>query len=108
MWTQSIDTLQTALTDLASQSTSPALTDGQVHRHLVDITAELARLQAVQLKLAEAWTTRGVWAEDGSRSAGARLARETHLRRATANEVIRRAKAVAAMPATRSALSRTA
>ncbi len=98
-----IGTLQTALTDLGCVDVA-ALADGQVHRHLVDVTAELARLQAVQLKLAETWTTRGVWAEDGSRSAGARLARETHLRRATANEVIRRAKAVAAMPATRSAL----
>ena len=26
------------------------------------------------------WTNRGIWAEDGSRAAGARLARETRLR----------------------------
>ena len=68
------------------------------------VTAELSRLQAVQLKLIEAWRSRGVWAEDGSRSAGARLARETHLRRGSANELIRRGKALAAMPATLSAL----
>jgi hypothetical protein len=67
------------------------LTDGEIHRSLVDVTAQLSRLQAVQLKLANAWTTRGIWSEDGSRSAAARLARETHSKRGVANNVIRRA-----------------
>jgi hypothetical protein len=100
---EALGTLQDALTDLVVTDVA-TLTDGEVHRHLMDVTAELSRLQAVQFKLAEVWRSRRVWAEDGSRSAGARLARETHLRRGSANEVIRRAKAVAAMPAALSAL----
>ena len=100
---EAIGTLQEALTDLVLTDIA-TLTDGQVHRHLMAVTAELSRLQAVQLKLAGVWSSRGVWAEDGSRSSGARLARETHVRRGSANEVIRRAKALAAMPAALDAL----
>ncbi len=82
-----------------------SLSDGEVHRALLSLTEELSTLQAIQAKLADEWSKRGIWAEDGSRHPGARLARETRTRKASAYRVIRRGQALAQMPATAEALT---
>jgi hypothetical protein len=55
--------------------------------------------------LAGEWTNRGIWAEDGSRAAGARLSRETHLPKPAAYRIVRRAAVLAEMPKTAAALA---
>jgi Domain of unknown function (DUF222) len=82
-----------------------SLSDGEVHRALLSLTEELSTLLAIQAKLADEWSRRGIWAEDGSRHPGARLARETRTRKASAYRVIRRGQALSAMPATAEALT---
>ena len=82
-----------------------SLSDGEVHRALVALTEELSTLLAIQARLADEWSRRGIWAEDGSRHPGARLARETRSRKASAYRVIRRGQALSEMPATAAALT---
>jgi hypothetical protein len=82
-----------------------SLSDGEVHRALLTLTEELSTLQAIQAKLADESSRRGIWAEDGSRHPSARLARETRSRKASAYRVIRRGQALAEMPATAEALT---
>jgi Domain of unknown function (DUF222) len=82
-----------------------SLSDGEVHRALLSLTEELSTLLAIQARLADEWSTRGIWAEDGSRHPGARLARETRTRKASAYRVIRRGQALAGMPMTAAALT---
>ena len=79
--------------------------DGQVHRALIELHAQQARLAAVALKFASSWDARRTWAENGSKSAQARLCRDARIRRATAAATLRRAKALASMPATAAALA---
>lgn len=81
------------------------MSDGQVHRQLIELQRQESRLEAVTLRLASSWDTRRTWAENGSKSAEARLAREAKVRRATAARQLRRARALAAMPATAAALA---
>ena len=82
-----------------------SLSDGEVHGALLSLTEELSTLQAIQAKLADEWSRRGIWAEDGSRHPGARLARETRTRKASAYRVIRRGQALSKMPASAAALT---
>jgi hypothetical protein len=99
-----VATLSEALINLLGVD-EKSLTDGEVHRALLATTEELSTLQAIQAKLADEWSRRGIWAEDGSRHPGARLARETRTRKASAYRVIRRGQALAEMPATGEALT---
>ncbi len=82
-----------------------SLSDGEVHRALLTLTEELSTLQSIQARLADEWSRRGIWAEDGSRHPGARLAREARTRKASAYRVIRRGQALSGMPATAAALT---
>jgi Domain of unknown function (DUF222) len=81
------------------------MSDGELHRALMELMRQQSRLAAVTLKLASSWDTRGTWAENGSKSAAARLAREAKVRRATAAQMLKRAKALASMPHTAAALA---
>ncbi len=81
------------------------LSDGELHRALVGLVAQRNALDAAIHTLAGEWTTRGIWAEDGSRAAGARLSRETHLPKPAAYRIVRRAAALAEMPKTAAALA---
>jgi Domain of unknown function (DUF222) len=80
------------------------MSDGEVHRTLIELMRQQARLAAVTLKFASSWDTRRTWAQNGSKSAEARLAREAKVRRSTANQALKRAKALASMPHTAEAL----
>jgi Domain of unknown function (DUF222) len=80
------------------------LSDGEVHRGLVALVELRNVIDAAILKLTGEWTNRGIWAEDGSRAAGARLARETRVRKPAAYRLVRHATALAAMPLVAEAL----
>lgn len=82
-----------------------AMSDGQVHRQLVELQRQQARLAATTMRLASSWETRRSWAEDGSKSAAARLGRETGQRRSTTKRLLATAKALASMPHTSAALA---
>jgi hypothetical protein len=65
------------------------LTDEELTERLREIQALRTRLDAVEVATVAEWDRRRVWAADGSRSAAARLARETGVASATARERVR-------------------
>ena len=97
---EALDTALDALVDVDPV----ALSDGQVHRTLMELIRQQSRLAAVTLRFASSWDTRRTWAQNGSKSAEARLVREAKVRRATANQALKRATALASMPHTADAL----
>lgn len=62
-------------------------------------------IEATRTELVGEWDRRQVWALDGSRSAAARLARETGMGIATARRMVRRARRLRSMAATRAAFA---
>jgi hypothetical protein len=63
------------------------------------------RLAAVRAKVISAWAARGVWSDDGSRSAAHRLSREASTSVNSAKVEVRRARALRSMPHTAAALA---
>ena len=55
------------------------------------------------MRLIRVWDNRQIWADNGSKAAGARLARETHRRRKEADRLVRRARDLVKMPHTEAA-----
>src|SRR3954470_10881391 len=53
------------------------LSDTELHELVTGLQREGERLEAAQARLLARWDARCVWADDGSKSPGARLARET-------------------------------
>jgi Domain of unknown function (DUF222) len=96
--------LESAVTDVVDVDVT-GLSDGEVHRALMGLLTQRNALDAAIHRLAGEWTNRGIWAEDGSRAAGARLARDSHLRKPSAYGIVRRAAALAEMPETARALA---
>src|SRR5258706_12971124 len=80
-----------------------ALADAELHDTVVSLQAERSRLAAAETALVGAWDTRRIWADDGSKSAAARLAREAGGAEATARVCLKRARKLVMMPATRAA-----
>ncbi|MEZ5249381.1 MAG: hypothetical protein R2713_09290 [Ilumatobacteraceae bacterium] len=68
------------------------LDDGGLHAAVVGLGRELDRLQIVLARHAREWASRGIHEQDGSKSAAARLARESHCGVDTAREVIGRGR----------------
>src|SRR5699024_1429066 len=62
-------------------------------------------LHAATCRIAQRWDDRGVWTADGSRSAAARLARDTSTSRLTARRLLRHAHALAELPQVTGALT---
>lgn len=81
------------------------LDDTGLHDALIALQRERARLGAVAARLTHSWVRRGVWADDGSRSPAARLARDTGTSLGSARTELRRARQLAHMPATFEALA---
>src|SRR2546421_11859759 len=63
-----------------------------------------SRLAAVRARVTAAWDARRSWTDDGSKSAGARLARDAGLDPATATAEVRRARKLRRMPVVMAAL----
>ncbi len=85
---------------------APGLQDAELHELVVAVQRERARLGAVAAALLGRWDARRIWAGDGSRSAAARLSRETACSPATASVEMRRARQQRDLPATMAAIGR--
>ncbi|MGH9113033.1 MAG: DUF222 domain-containing protein [Acidimicrobiales bacterium] len=76
------------------------LDDGELAETVVALHRQQARLAAAATRLTAALDSRGGWADDGSRSCGAWLARRCRLPVAQARAVVRLGRRLRAMPAT--------
>jgi hypothetical protein len=104
MGTELADRLDSILGDLLGLDFD-TLTDDELHELVVAIQRQSHRLSALRAKLISAWDGRRVWADDGSRSAAHRLAREAHMAVGTAKIELRRARGLRSMPHTATALA---
>ena len=84
-------------------STSTPSTTAQLHQLVVGLGAMSSRLEAAWCRLIGRWDSRQIWADNGSKPAAARLARETHRRRGDADRLVRRSVTWPAMPHTEEA-----
>jgi hypothetical protein len=96
------DQLRDALDQIAAVDPD-ALSDAELHAGVVGVMRNLDRLTVAAAALVQRWDARQVWANDGSKSPTARLARECGSSPRTAGCVLRRARALASMPATAAA-----
>src|SRR3954468_1657252 len=87
---QAIDTLNAIDLD--------ALSDEELNECVLGLQDSCSRLAAAQARLLARWDARMVWADDGSKAAGARLARDTESCKRTAYGLLRRARRVTSMP----------
>jgi len=99
MGTRVLDQLHEALDALAGLDPD-TLDDATVHDLVVGLAAETTRLEAVWCQLIGVWDNRTLWADNGSKAPGARLARDTHLRRGRADRLVTRSRTLDSMPAT--------
>ncbi len=97
-----VESLELAIAEL--QCVDPAaLTGDEAQSIVVAVQGLRDRLAVVAAGLLDRWSHSGVWALDGSKSAAARLARETRSSTRTAHAELRRARSLATMPATTAA-----
>ena len=99
-----LEPLDTAIDDLLAGD-ADTFTDAELHELVVGLQRQSHRLAAVRAKLISAWAARGVWADDGSRSAANRLSREASTSVNSAKVEVRRARALRSMPHTAAALA---
>ena len=92
-------------TDALAALDPDTLTDGELHELVVAVQRQRARLGAATAGLLARWDSRRGWADDGSRTPAARLARETNTAVASAKVELRRARQLASMPATAAAVA---
>jgi 5-methylcytosine-specific restriction endonuclease McrA len=81
------------------------LEDTELSGLVFDLQAETSLLAAAQARVLARWDARMVWADDGSKAAGARLARDAGMCRGRANAVLHRARKLATMPVVAAALA---
>src|SRR5690349_7644469 len=74
------------------------LKDAELSDLVVDLQAQASLFAAAQARVLARWDARAVWADDGSKAAGARLARDAEMCRGRANAVLHRARKLASMP----------
>lgn len=77
-----------------------ALTDAELHELAVMSLRLRDRLAAVTAPVVARWDARTVWADNGARTAGTRLAVESGSSKGGADAVVRRARALSGMPVT--------
>jgi uncharacterized protein DUF222 len=101
---EALDALHHAIDALAAIEPS-ALEDDELHALVVAVQRERARLGVVAAGLLNRWDARRIWASDGSRTAAARLSRETACSGASAGVEMRRARHQRSLPATTAAIA---
>ena len=99
-----MERLATAISDVAAVDPD-ALCDEQLDALLTGLVRHCHRLQAEASRVAARWDGRSIWTSDGSRSAAARLARDTSSSRRAAATILRRGRALGSMPATAAAVA---
>jgi Domain of unknown function (DUF222) len=104
MGTTLADHLDTAIGDLLDLDPNE-LSDGELHDLVVEAQRQSHRFAAMRATLISAWDARGVWCDDGSRSAAHRLAREASTSVGSAKTEVRRARALRHMPHTAAAVA---
>ena len=104
LMSKGIDELAAAIGSLQAVDTND-LTDHELHEFVIAIQRQRHRLAAVAASAISAWDQRMVWADNGARSAGTRLANETSTSTSSAGSEIRRARQLRTMPDTASALA---
>src|SRR3954469_24100939 len=75
-----------------------SLDDASLDDLVVGLRERSSRLAAAEARLLARWDARMVWADDGSKAAGARLARDTESSTRTAYGLLRRARQLISMP----------
>src|SRR3954452_150233 len=75
-----------------------SLDDASLDDLVVGLRERCSRLAAAEARLLARWDARMVWADDGSKAAGARLARDTESCKAGANRLLGRARKLTLMP----------
>jgi hypothetical protein len=99
-----VEQLQEAIT--AVRALDPdTLTDDELHELVVALHRQNHRLAGARARLVARWDRRQGWADDGSRSAAQRLARDSRTSVATARRELRRARHLESMPHTAKALA---
>ena len=89
-----------------SQSDVHGLSDGELHNTVLELQKLRDRVEAEQAKVLCEWQRRRLWADDGSRSSGARYARETGLSKDDATRLMTRAIKLYWMPKTLAAFAK--
>jgi hypothetical protein len=74
------------------------LDDASLHQSVLGVRREIDRLLAMEAAFVKAWDDKGVWSDDGSRSAPHRFSRETGLSVPDARGVLHRGRRLATMP----------
>jgi hypothetical protein len=97
-----LDALTTALDELADLDID-SVDDVELHDVVVALGTLSTRLEAQWCRLISRWDATLLWANDGSKAPGARLARETHMRRGDCDRLVHRARDLATMAATSTA-----
>jgi hypothetical protein len=96
------EVLDNAVTEVCELDVS-SMSDAGLHVSVVELSALMDRLSALQTRVVGEWDAREVWSSDGSRSAGHRLSRETGMSLTSAHKVVRRARRLRSMPVVRDA-----
>lgn len=99
-----IDDLKEAIDSLLAIELSE-LTDDELHELVTTLQRQRHRLAAVAARAISAWDRRLVWADNGARSAAARLANDTSASASSTGTEVRRARQLRSMPATAGALA---
>jgi hypothetical protein len=81
------------------------LSDRELHDQIVELERESTRLAAVRAQRLSMWDARKTWADDRSKAASARLARECRLAPSFAQAEMRRACRLRTMPVTEAAFA---
>lgn len=96
-------TLHEVLDELTDQDLS-SLVDGEVHELVMGLLRARSRLDGALYAALDVWDARKVWSDDGSKSAGLRIAAEAGWKKAAGNQAIARARKLRTMPATAAAI----
>ncbi len=96
--------LRSAIDRLAAVDAT-ALDDAAVHDAVLELAALQTRIDSIACGLLSAWSANKTWADDGSKSAKARLSRDTKVSPSTAHLALRRAKRLRSMPVTAEAFA---
>jgi hypothetical protein len=99
-----IGVLHEVLDGVATEELS-GLCDTEIHELAIGLGQARNRIDGVLLAALGVWDQRGIWSDDGSKSAAARFAREVNWSKHTAAVAVHRARALRHLPATASAVS---
>lgn len=92
-----LEAIARAIDSLATEA-SAGLDDSELSRRLLGLVRLREQLTSVTGGVGREWSQRRIWAADGSRSAGHRLARDANLSISAAKQLLRAGAAAAVMP----------